>query len=67
MNQSEATVVGINYITSLLDSGHTVLIQDGGLAARGRNRTPTAIGTVLGDLSTLDQDGRAVQTVRIDD
>ena len=67
MNQSEAMVVGADYITKLLDAGHTVLIQDGGLATQGRNRKPTAIGIVLGDLSILDSNGRAIQTVRIDD
>ncbi len=67
MKQSDAMEIGVDYIQDLLDKGHTVLIQDGGLAKQGRNRKPTAIFQVLGDLATLNTDGRSIQVVRIDD
>lgn len=65
--QAEAMLTGTKYMEMLLDTGHTVLIQDGGLATKGRKRTRTAVGTVLGDLATLNTDGRAIDVVRIDD
>ncbi len=67
MTREDAEQIGTQYVQDLLDKGHTVLIQDGGLARQGRNRKPTAIYQVLGDLATLNTDGRSVQVARIDD